>query len=117
AVPAHVQERVQLALAVAGEDHRVLAHVRMEKVVDPGHKAFVANHQPGTAEDLLHFLIVDGLVHEDAAIDLTGLWVDDDLWRCGTHSSTSLARTCVACGAMLLSAPHCLAPHAWVERL
>src|SRR5262245_16253834 len=103
AVPAHVQERVQLALAVAREDHRVIAHVRMEKVVDPGHKAFVANHQHGTAEDLLRFLIVDGLVHEDASVDLTGLWVDDGVLLCGTHTSTSLVRTC-------------LATRTWVER-
>ena len=44
AVPAHVQEGVELALAIAGENHRVLTHVRMEKVVDLRYEALVPNH-------------------------------------------------------------------------
>src|SRR5215813_7384416 len=62
-----------------------------------------SSHQPGTAEDLRHLLIVNRLVHENVPVDLAGLWIDDGVsWR-GTHTSTSLAQTYVAYGAMLPS--------------
>lgn len=91
AVPAHVQERVELALAVAGENHRVLAHIRMEKVIDLGYEALVSNHQPGAAEDLRHLLIVDGLVDEDTPVDLAGPWINDGVLLRGTHTVLSLS--------------------------
>ena len=89
AVPAHVQERVKPALAVAGQDDRVLAHVGVEEVVGLGDQALVADHQPGAAEDLLHLVVVDGLVAEDAPVDLAGLGVDDGVLWCGTHVTSS----------------------------
>src|SRR4030095_12653271 len=90
------EERVQPALAVAREDDRILTHVRVEEVVDLGHQALVADHQPGAAEDLLHLLVVDGLVAEDAAVDLARDGVDDGVLLRGTHTAIPLAALRVA---------------------
>ena len=85
AVAAHVQQRVQLALSVAGQDDRVLAHVGVEVIVGRGHQALVPDHQPGAAEDLLHLLVVDRLIAEDAAVDFAGGGVDDGVFPSGAH--------------------------------
>src|SRR4029450_13199034 len=89
AVPAHVQEGVELALAIAGENHRVFAHICMEKVVDLRHEALVPNHQPGTGKDFRHLLVIDGLVDEDTPVNLASLRVNDDVLLRGTHTAIS----------------------------
>jgi hypothetical protein len=89
-VPAHVQERVQPALAVAAQDDGVLAHVGVEEVVDLGHQALVPDHQPGAAEDLRHLLVVDGRITEDAPVDLARGRVDDGVLLRGTHTAIPL---------------------------
>jgi hypothetical protein len=49
AMAAHVEERVQPALPVAGQDDGVFAHVGVEEIVGPGHQALARDHQPGGA--------------------------------------------------------------------
>ncbi len=61
-MPAHVQEGVDLALRVTGQDDGVLAHVGEEEVVGVGDEALVAEQQPSAAEDLLQLLLVDRLI-------------------------------------------------------
>ena len=86
AVAAHVQQRVQLALPVAGQDDRVLAHVGVEVIVGRGHQALVPDHQPGAPEDFLHLVVVDRLIAEDAAVDFAGGGVDDGVLLSGAHA-------------------------------
>ena len=81
---------MKLPLAVARQDDGVLTHVRVEEVVDLGHQALVPDHQPGAAEDPLHLLVVDGLVAEDAAVDLAGGGVDDGVLLRGVHTAIPL---------------------------
>jgi hypothetical protein len=86
AVAAHVQERVEPALSVAGQDDRVLAHVGVKEIVDRRHQALVPDHQPGAPEDLLHLVVVDCLLAEDRAVDFAGGGVDDRVFRSGAHT-------------------------------
>jgi len=64
----------------------------MEKVVDLGHEALVPNHQPGATKDLCHLLVVDGLVNENAPVNLAGLWINDSVLLRGTHTAISLGQ-------------------------
>jgi hypothetical protein len=89
-VPAHVQQRVQPALAVAGQDDRVFPHVGVEEIVGRGHQALVPDHQPGAPEYPLHLVVVDGLLAEDAAVDLAGGGVDDGVLLGGAHAASLL---------------------------
>ena len=75
-VAAHVQEGVQLALAVAGENHRVFPQVGVEEVVGFRHQRLVPDHQPGAPKDLLLLLGIDVSVDEDAPVQLAGIEVD-----------------------------------------
>src|SRR5205823_3123648 len=86
AVAAHVQQRVEPALPVASQDDRVFAHVGVEEIVDHGHQALVPDHQPGAPEDLLHLVVVDRLLAEDAAIEFAARGVDDDVLPSGAHT-------------------------------
>ena len=69
AVHTSVEEDVDLALAVAGENHGFLAHGGDEIVAGVGYLAFVADEEPASGEDLLLFLLVEGVVDEDLAAD------------------------------------------------
>jgi hypothetical protein len=89
-VPAHIEESVELTMAIARQDDGILAHIRVEEVVDPGHQALVPDHQPGAAEDFLHLLVVDGLVAEDAAVDLARRRIDDGVFLRGAHAAIPL---------------------------
>jgi len=86
AVTAHVEERVQPALSVAGQDDRVFTHVGIEEIVGRGHQALVPDHQPGAPEDLLHLVVVDRPIAEDAAVEFAGRGVDDGVFPSGTHT-------------------------------
>ena len=86
AVAAHVQERVQPALPVAGQDDRVFAHIGVEEIVGRGHQALMPDHQPGAPEDLLHLVVVDRLIAEDAAVEFAGGGVDDGVFPSGAHT-------------------------------
>src|SRR5580704_3868401 len=77
---------MQPALSVAGQDDRVFAHIGVEEIVDLGHQAIMPDHQPGAAEDLLHLVVVDRLVAEDAAIDFAGGGIDDDVFPSSAHT-------------------------------
>ena len=69
-VAAHVQEGVELAVVVAGEDDGVFADVGVEVVVEVGDEGDVADHLPRASEDLLQLVLVDLLVDEDAPVEL-----------------------------------------------
>src|SRR5262245_58969749 len=64
----------------------------MEKVVDLGHEAFVPDHQPGAAKDLRHLFVINGLVDEDASVNLAGLRVNDGVLLRGTHTVISFGQ-------------------------
>src|SRR5216683_74159 len=73
------------ALSVAGQNDRVFAHIGVEEIVDRGHQALVSDHQPGAPEDLLHLVVIDRLLAEDAAVEFAGGGVDDDVLPSGAH--------------------------------
>ena len=76
-VTAHVQKGVELAPAVAVEDHRVLSHVGVKKVVGLGYQRLVAYHQPGPAEYFLLLLCVDVRIDENTSVKLARIEVDN----------------------------------------
>lgn len=78
-VPTGVQEHMQLALPVTGEDHRLIAHLGDEVVIRVGDLAFVANEEPGAGEDLCQFLPVDLVTDEDLTADFPALQIDQAL--------------------------------------
>src|SRR5204862_7950320 len=86
AVAAHVQQRVQPALPVAGQDDRVFAHIGVKEIVGLGHQALMPDHQPGAPEDLLHLVVVDRLLAEDAAVELAVDGIDDGVFPSGAHT-------------------------------
>src|SRR6202030_4657271 len=86
AVAAHVKERMQPALSIAGQNDRVFAHIGVEEIVSRRHQALMPDHQPGAPEDLLHLLIVDRLIAEDAAVELAGGGGDDGVIPSSTHT-------------------------------
>jgi hypothetical protein len=45
----------------------------------------VPDHQPGAPEDLLHLVVVDRLIAEDAAVDLAGGRVENGVLPSGAH--------------------------------
>src|SRR2546421_12090888 len=47
------------------------------------------DHQPGPTEDLLHLVVVDRLLAEDAAVELAGGGVDDGVFPSGAHTRIS----------------------------
>ena len=64
AVGADVQAHMNLALAIPGDDHFVLAHVTHHIVSGVGDLGCVAKQQPDLGEDLVHFDPVEiGVVH------------------------------------------------------
>jgi hypothetical protein len=81
---------VEPPLPVAGQDDRVLAHVSVEEIVAGGHQALVPDHQPGAPEDPGHLVVVDRLLAEDAAVDLAGGRIDDDVLPGGAHPALLL---------------------------
>ena len=86
AVAAHIEERVEPALPVTGQDDRVFAHIGVKEIVDCRHQALVPDHQPSAPEDLLHLVVVDRLLAEDAAVEFAGGGVDDDVLPSGAHT-------------------------------
>ena len=68
---ADVEECVDLALAVAGDQDGVLAHVGGEKVAGVGDLGLVAEEEPTAGKDLLQLFLVDGVLAEDAGTDQT----------------------------------------------
>ena len=90
AVAADVQERADLAGAVAHHQHRVFAHVGGEEVAGVGNLRLVAEQEPAAGENLLQLLLVDFLVAEYAGVDdaVVGVHQGSHLHRC--HGGTSL---------------------------
>ncbi len=68
AMPAHVEKGAHLPPAIAHEDHGVFAHIGMEKVIRFGDQAFMANHQPAAAKNLLQFFLIDIGICKDVPI-------------------------------------------------
>src|SRR5205807_4380809 len=44
------------------------------------------DHQPGAPEDLLHLVGIDRLIAEDAAVELAGGGIDDNVLPSGAHT-------------------------------
>jgi len=77
---------VDLHLVVAGDDDWVLAHVGQEEVVLFRDEALMGDHEPRSAKDLVHLFVVDVLVDEDPAIEMSIRRVDDVvLLACCNH--------------------------------
>src|SRR4029077_19149905 len=77
AVPAGVEEDVDLPRAVAAEDDRLLPHGGHEVVAGMGDLALVTEEQPRAGEDSLQLLPVDLVAHEDLAADDAMFDVDE----------------------------------------
>ena len=73
---ADVEEGVDLAGAVAHHQHRVLAHVGGEEVAGVGDLCLVAEEEPAAGENLLQFLMVDGILAEYAGADQAPVNID-----------------------------------------
>ena len=71
AVSTDVEEGVNLAGGVAGDEDGVLAHVGGEEVAGVGYLGLVAEEEPAAGEDALLFLLVDVGFDVDAAADQT----------------------------------------------
>ena len=65
------------AVAVAAENHRLLAHAGNEVVAGLGNLRFVAHKEPGAGEDLLLLLGVNVFVDKNLAADLPLVQIDD----------------------------------------
>ncbi len=88
-MPAHVEKRPDSPLGVTDENHRVLTHIGVEKVVGVGNQAFMANHEPSTAKNLFQFCLVDIGVCKDITIQLTGVEVDNLVFVGARHRQYS----------------------------
>src|SRR5215472_14421897 len=75
AVPAGIQEDVDLARAVAAQDHRLLPHARDKEIPRVRDLAFVADKEPDAREEPFQLLLVDLVVDKDLAADLPRLQV------------------------------------------
>ena len=82
-VPAHIQESPQIAPPVAAQNHRLLAHIGMEKVVGLGNQRLMPEHQPGPPEHLFLFLGVYVRVNENAPVKLPGFHIYDSIFSAG----------------------------------
>ena len=80
-------------MPVAGQDDRVLAHIGVKEIVGRGHQALVSDHQPGAPENLLHLVVINRLVAEDAAVELADRGIDDGVFRKRTHVPRVLCPT------------------------
>jgi hypothetical protein len=85
AMTAHIEQRVEPSLPVAGQDDRVLAHIGVKEIVGRGDQALVSDHQPGTPENLFHLVVINRLVAEDAAVELADGGIDDGVFRKRNH--------------------------------
>ncbi|MPM41870.1 hypothetical protein SDC9_88530 [bioreactor metagenome] len=77
AVPALVEERLDAAVLLPDDHHRVLADVGLQEVALLGDHRVVGEHHPGPLPDLLQLLLVDLLVGEDPAVEAAVLDVDE----------------------------------------
>ena len=55
---ARIEEGVDRAGAIASQQHRLLAHARLEEVTGLGDLALVTDEEPGPAEQVLEFVAV-----------------------------------------------------------
>ena len=97
-VGAAVEQGVQAAVLVAGDDQGPQPHVRRQEIVGVGHLALVGQINPGAAEHLGHLGIEDRGVGVDGAMDPVGLDQSAKIGRRGRigngrHVGTSLLRT------------------------
>ena len=83
---AHVQERVDLAVLPAGDQHRVLAHISGEEVAGLGYLGLMTQEEPTPGKDALQLLLVDVLLDEDAPAEQTLLGGDQ---TCNINSRSS----------------------------
>src|SRR5260370_38465037 len=65
AMAARIEKDMDLADAVAAQEHRLLGHPRDDEVAGVGDLALMPDEEPGAGEDALQFLGVDRLVDED----------------------------------------------------
>ena len=81
---------------IAGEDHRLFAHARDDKIPGFGDLALMPDKEPGAGKDALQFLGVDPLVDENLAADLPRSQIDETrpvaLSVCCRHGITSQRR-------------------------
>ena len=77
AMPAGIQEHMDLAGTVAAQDHRLLAHRRDEEVAGVRDLALVPDKEPSAGEDPFQLFLVDLVVDKDLAADLPRRHVDE----------------------------------------
>ena len=68
---------MDLAGAVAAQDHRLLAHAGDKEIAGVGDLALMADKQPGAGEQPLLLLRIDLVIDKDLAADLAGRPVDE----------------------------------------
>ena len=84
-VAADVQEGVDPALPVAGDEDGVLAHVGGEEVAGVGDLGLVAKEEPAAGKNLLQLLLVDGFLAENARADQALIQVNQVIDFCQDH--------------------------------
>src|SRR5947209_10830134 len=74
----------------------------VKDIVGRGHQALMPDHQPGAPEDLLHLVVVDRLLAEDAAVELAVDGIDDGVFPSGAHTRLlPLARIIAGSGRII----------------
>ncbi len=66
---AQIQMSAQLAVQIAAQDDRLLAHVTGDEITGIGNLAFVAEVEPAARKQTLAFQLVDLSVGENAPVD------------------------------------------------
>jgi len=64
-----IDERANLIVTIAGDNHRLAPNERRHKIVWLGELAFVREIHPSPAEDIFHFQLEDLGVREHSAMD------------------------------------------------
>src|SRR5215472_5478630 len=77
AMPARIEEHMNLARPVAAQDDGFLSHTRDEIVAGLWDLALMADKQPHPGEQLFQLLVIDLLVDENFAADLSRRHIDE----------------------------------------
>ena len=68
AVRAGIEHDPDRSVGLAGDDHRIFAHVGRQEVSGTGDLAFVGNEQPRPRENAVQLLLVDVGIRKDPAV-------------------------------------------------
>src|SRR5207244_4484552 len=93
AMPARVEEHVDLAATVARQDDRLLAHRRDEEIAGLRDLAFMADEEPRAGEHAVELLAIDLFADKNLAADDAFLDVDQAVDAVGLFVTVCLCAT------------------------